>query len=262
MADIADYYLANDRLRLCSLGARGLWLEILFFMQKCDPRGYLQQESGKLLTLEQIARFAGCSNGEVTLLLQELIDSGSAGVSEQGVIFCGHMVQNEALRKVRSAAGSKGGRVTAALLKQNGKQPSSKEKGRKGKVPQDPKGAPLSLFEEGSGRGASSILEGFDDFWAAFPRKTAKSAAEKAWKKLAPSTELRAEILAALENQKQWRQWNREDGQFIPHPATWLNGRRWEDQEEKRTHTYVGAGVRAWAQRAADDGTLFQENHQ
>ena len=231
MADIANYYLANDRLRLCSLGARGLWLEMLFFMQRCNPRGYLQQESGKPVTLEQLARIAGCLNGEVTFLLQELIDSGSAGVSEQGVIFCSHMVQNEALRKVRSAAGSKGGRVTAGLLKQNGRHTSSKERGRKGKVPQDSRGSTLSLFEEGSGEGAGSVLKGFDAFWAAYPIKKAKAAAKKAWKKLAPSQVLQAKILAAVENQKRWPQWNKDGGRFIPHPATWLNGRRWEDQE-------------------------------
>ena len=33
-----------------------------------------------------------------------------------------------------------------------------------------------------------------------------------------------------MENQKQSAQWSKDNGQFIPHPTTWLNGKRWEDQ--------------------------------
>jgi len=36
--------------------------------------------------------------------------------------------------------------------------------------------------------------------------------------------------MAGLERSKVSEQWQRDGGQFIPHPATWLNGRRWEDQ--------------------------------
>ena len=34
----------------------------------------------------------------------------------------------------------------------------------------------------------------------------------------------------ALEVQKQSQQWRKDGGQYIPMPATWLNGRRWEDE--------------------------------
>ena len=35
---------------------------------------------------------------------------------------------------------------------------------------------------------------------------------------------------AALERDKRSEQWRRDNGDFIPHPASWLNGRRWEDE--------------------------------
>lgn len=71
---------------------------------------------------------------------------------------------------------------------------------------------------------------GFDRFWTAYPRKVGKGAAEKAFSKAKINGHL-ADILSALDRQKQSEQWQRDGGQFIPHPATWLNQRRWEDGE-------------------------------
>ena len=38
------------------------------------------------------------------------------------------------------------------------------------------------------------------------------------------------EIIRVIEQQKQSEQWKKEGGQFIPHPATWLNQGRWADE--------------------------------
>lgn len=67
----------------------------------------------------------------------------------------------------------------------------------------------------------------FGRFWAAYPRKQAKQSAVRAWNKLKPSPELVEAMLAAIVVQSGSEQWQRG---FIPHPATWLNGQRWEDQ--------------------------------
>lgn len=42
-------------------------------------------------------------------------------------------------------------------------------------------------------------------------------------------------MAAALERQKRSRDWTKEGGQFVPYPATWLNQRRWEDEDEPPT---------------------------
>jgi hypothetical protein len=41
--------------------------------------------------------------------------------------------------------------------------------------------------------------------------------------------------------QRQSAQWQRDDGQFIPHPSTWLNGRRWEDEGSQTDDAFAGA---------------------
>ncbi len=70
----------------------------------------------------------------------------------------------------------------------------------------------------------------FKEFYATYPRKKARRAAERAWANLNPAPELVQTILSALEKQKRSEDWGKENGRFIPYPATWLNGRRWEDE--------------------------------
>lgn len=70
----------------------------------------------------------------------------------------------------------------------------------------------------------------FNRFWAAYPRKVNKPAAIKAWNKLAPDDATLDAMGAGFKAQLASDAWTRDGGQYIPHPATWLNGRRWEDQ--------------------------------
>jgi hypothetical protein len=69
--------------------------------------------------------------------------------------------------------------------------------------------------------------EGFDVFWKEYPRKQKKKEALKVFTKLKPSAELLEKMIAALRKQKQSEQW--QNKKYIPHPPTWLNGERWED---------------------------------
>ena len=82
-----------------------------------------------------------------------------------------------------------------------------------------------------SARQKKQVLTGaFDRFWVAYPRHQGKEAARKTGEKLNPDAALLEIMLSALERQRASDQWRRDGGQFIPYPATWLNGRRWEDE--------------------------------
>jgi len=67
-------------------------------------------------------------------------------------------------------------------------------------------------------------------FWPAYPRKVAKEAARKAAARLEREGVDLAEVMAGLEAARASEQWTRDGGRYVPHPATWLNGRRWEDE--------------------------------
>lgn len=70
----------------------------------------------------------------------------------------------------------------------------------------------------------------FDRLWNECPKKVGKGAAEKAWHKIKPDKELAEKIIAAMIAHRNSAQWLKDGGQYIPHPATWLNQKRWEDE--------------------------------
>ena len=81
-------------------------------------------------------------------------------------------------------------------------------------------------------------IEGmFERFWTAYPRHVNKQVARRAFEKLKPDDELLEKMLAAIKKQKQSSQWQENEGQFIPHPATWINGNRWEDELKQYRQT-------------------------
>lgn len=70
----------------------------------------------------------------------------------------------------------------------------------------------------------------FDDFWKAWPRREAKKAALRAWEKLSAASRIAA-VAALPAHMAQWRRAGTARC-HIPHPATWLNGERWDDDFE------------------------------
>nr|QGH72415.1 MAG: putative replisome organizer protein [Podoviridae sp. ctka020] len=76
----------------------------------------------------------------------------------------------------------------------------------------------------------SRAREEFDTFWKMYPRKVDKASACKIWVKL--TSEERALALSALPSHLKQDQWQKDGGRFIPHPSTWLNQRRWEDETQ------------------------------
>ena len=73
----------------------------------------------------------------------------------------------------------------------------------------------------------------FDTFWTAYPRHTNKKAAQQAFQKINPDADLLNIMLQSVAAWKLSQQWTKDGGQYIPHAATWLNGRRWEDEVPK-----------------------------
>lgn len=78
---------------------------------------------------------------------------------------------------------------------------------------------------------------GFDEFWECYPKKQDKESAKSEYFALCPTPQIHEKIINALKKQKKTEEWQREKGRFIPHPAKWLKGKRWEDKTENTFST-------------------------
>ena len=70
----------------------------------------------------------------------------------------------------------------------------------------------------------------FEAFWKEYPRKIAKQKARESFYRINPDQQLTQKMIEAVIAQRQTEQWKKDKGQFVPHPTTWLNQHRWEDQ--------------------------------
>ena len=86
---------------------------------------------------------------------------------------------------------------------------------------------------------------GFDVFYKAYPRKVGKESAAKAFAKVKAHAVL-STILADIDHRVSGGEWTAEKLQYIPHPATYLNGKRWEDEQDAGNGGTVG-GILAGA---------------
>lgn len=77
----------------------------------------------------------------------------------------------------------------------------------------------------------------FNDFYQAYPKRQARGKAEQAWKKINPSQETFMRMIKALEWQCKQPDWLKDNGQYIPLPASWLNGKRWLDEPTTQTES-------------------------
>lgn len=69
--------------------------------------------------------------------------------------------------------------------------------------------------------------EGYERFYAEYPRKKDKAKGARAWAKMT-AHERRLALDALPAHMRQWKL-NNTESQYIPYPASWLNGKRWED---------------------------------
>ncbi len=143
---------------------------------------------------------------------------------------------------IESTAGSDTGPVTgpvavSATQETKPNQPNQPNKPmRKDGAQQDPK--------DGFGLSSGLEEEAFLRFWKFYPKKRSKGDAEKAWKSIKPGSELVEKILDALKRAKTSRDWLKENGKFVPYPATWLRSKGWEDEFDGVAPPAPGADVR------------------
>ena len=195
------------------------------------------EEKGNLID----AVVAYASGGEYEHLL-----TGSVRIAFR--FMKGQIDRNSAISDVRSKARSKTNEIKT---EQNGTNENKTEETESN----SPKEKEKEKEKENKKREREQKQMAFARFWTAYPRKVSKETARKAFERIDPDEDLLNAMIEAIEKQKLSPQWQEDGGQYIPHPATWLNGKRWED--EPQTIRAVTRAVNGYKQRdnsnAADE---------
>lgn len=100
-------WLRDLALRSVSVGARGLWMDLICLMHDGQPYGHLAL-GGRAIPDGQVARMVGLTVEEYRPLRDELVSAGVAQVAGDGVLHSRRMVKDEHIRQVRSQAGKSG----------------------------------------------------------------------------------------------------------------------------------------------------------
>jgi hypothetical protein len=212
------------------------WVNLLCLASRSGKRGYLP-------SVEDIGFALRISTDAAQALVDDLSGRGLIDDTPDGLMphnwperqkRSDTSAERVARYRERNAAsndannsGNDTGNVTDGDEKRDGnaleknREEKSREEQTREETPKPPKG------DDGDKK--PSLVQQFDAFWDAYPRKVGKQAAFKSWSKINPGVALTDTILTAIANQKDGRDWTREDGRYIPNPATWLNQGRWDD---------------------------------
>lgn len=101
-------WLRATKLRSCSVGARGLWIDMICLMHEGSPYGYLKVGS-KVILPPNLARMVGASLAETEGWLAELEHAEVFSRDEAGCTFSRRMVRDEEVRAARASGGVLGG---------------------------------------------------------------------------------------------------------------------------------------------------------
>jgi hypothetical protein len=121
----------DTNLQLCSIAARGLWIEMIAIMHTCDPYGHLTQ-NGAPMPVNVLAFLIRVDLSECQLLLEQLEKANVFSRTKEGIIFSRRMLRDRHLRNVRSESGRQGGlsSLGSRLAQANMQSKTSRARGR------------------------------------------------------------------------------------------------------------------------------------
>lgn len=182
----------DNALRACSIGARGLWIELCVVMHDCTPYGHLTESDGSPMPDEDAARLCGVDFREFRTLLAILERKGVSSRTADGVLFSRRMVRDEATRAARAAggeagaafgilgkeAGSKGGRPRKSTPVKTGEikpplnpPPSSSSSSSSSSALQNPQAKPIATGVASRPPDAGRTVPAWESYAAAYRQR-------------------------------------------------------------------------------------------
>lgn len=210
-------WLADPQLKMASFSTKGIWIDLLCYLWEAPERGMLKG------SVTQLERLIGANHDEFGLFLAEAKDLSFCDISvtdNKIVTICNR-------RMFRDEKDRKNNRM---------RQSKHREK-RKSNAKVTP---PSSTASSTSPTKITTLAQNeFDQFWLSYPKQRSKADALKAWKQVSKKRPTIEIILSKIEDLKNSHEWTKENGQFIPYPASWLRAGGWDDvinQKPKMTY--------------------------
>ena len=119
---------ADEKLRLCSLAARGLWIEMLAIMHRSERYGQLLI-AGSPPTEAQLAVQVGASSPEVSDLIGQLEAAGVFSRAASGVIYSRRMTRDHKKAQIARKNGKNGGNPSLRNKRENSASVKGQDKG-------------------------------------------------------------------------------------------------------------------------------------
>ena len=225
-------FLTDEKLAECSAESTGVYIRLLCLMHKSHDYGKIllrqkdrQNEQQVLNFAVKLARQMPYTFDVIARSLNELIDEEVLYID--GDALCQkRMIKDGEISDIRANSGKKGAekanaggrkKDNFAEAKQSANNTAKQSANSENEIETE------NEYENDNKRTDKC----FEMFWQAYPKKVGKQAALKAFQRVKTPVET---LLTAIERQKCGDQWSRENGRYIPNPATWLNQGRWDDE--------------------------------
>ncbi len=223
---------ADPALRMCSVAARGVWMEVLCLMHEAAPRGSLLV-NGQPVSERQLASLCGITPRETAACMHELQEAGVYSTDSDGTIFSRRMRRDDekALRDKRN--GSIGGNpnivggVNPPLNpRYNGGDKAQKLEAR------DQSKEKKEMFRTVAGATRPTVESHFEDFWKAYPSRGDRGNPKAPARKLFLAAVKRGvepeKIIAAVRSFVGFDR-QKVGTEFIPQAVKWLRDERFGD---------------------------------
>lgn len=147
---------ADPALRMCSLAARGLWIEMLGIMHDAAQYGHLLI-ANRAPNDAQLAVLIGTTPAQITELLGELEAAAVFSRTRKGVIYSRRMVRDAKKAETARKNGKKGGNPSLSKSRENSASDNRKDKG--GDKPQKPEARSQIDDDDDSARPDRGFIE-------------------------------------------------------------------------------------------------------
>jgi hypothetical protein len=216
----------DPRLRMCSLPARGLWIDLISYMHEGQPYGHLTID-GVVPSLSDIAALVARPLGEVRKAMDELEVKNIFSRDENGAIVSRRMVRDKTKADKDRENGLAGGNPSLTPELNRGVNPVDKAQRLEAREPEKK--------NRRVARATTPLDEKFEQFWSEYPKRDGdnpKAPARKAFHAAVNRGENADEIIAGLRIAKE-RNRGKIDPKFIPQCRTWVQQERWKDHLAK-----------------------------